>query len=326
MRALTVDGGRLVVAERPVPAPVADQVLVRVHGAGLNRADLLQVAGVYPPPPGAPPDVPGLEFAGVVEAAGPGVHALHPGDRVFGIVGGGGQAEYVLTVEGHCARVPDGVDLVDAGGVPEAFVTAHDALFTQACLHPGETVLVHAVGSGVGLAVVQLASCIGATVIGTSRTPEKLAQAEAYGLAHGVAVGRELDVGAVAEEIRALVGGVDVVIDLVGGDRLGVDVAVAATRGRIVIVGLLAGARSTLDMGQLLAKRLTVRGTVLRSRPSHEKAAATHSFAGLVVPLLAAGSVRPVVARRFRLEEAEAAYALLGSDTVFGKLVLDLAP
>jgi putative PIG3 family NAD(P)H quinone oxidoreductase len=324
VRALVIKDGALSIEDRPLPTPVADQVLVRVHGAGLNRADLLQRRGLYPPPPGSPPDIPGLEFSGVVEAAGEGVVHLRTGDRVLGLLGGGGQAEYVLTVESHCIRVPERLDLVEAGGVPEAFVTAHDAMLTQAGLHPGERVLIHAVASGVGTAALQLAACMGATVVGTSRNKEKLARAMELGLHHAVLAGPDLDSAALAQAVVDAAGPVQVVIDLVGGSYLEVDVAAIGPHGRIMIVGVIAGPRATLDMLTLMNKRAWVRGTVLRSRPGHEKAAAMHAFAGQVVPLLAAGSVRPVVEEVVPLAEAERAYDLLADDTTFGKVILDL--
>ncbi len=324
MRALVLsEGGRLSVEDRPVPEAVADQVVVRVHSAGINRADLLQRAGRYPPPPGAPADIPGLEFAGVVEATGPAVFGLQPGDAVMGIVAGGAHAEYLVTPESHCARVPDSLDLVTAGGIPEAFITAHDAM-CQADLHPGARVLVHAVASGVGTAALQLACAMGATVVGTSRTKDKLERATELGLHQAVAVERDFDPSDLARRIVDGGGPADVVIDLVGGPYLAVDVAAAAPKGRIVIVGIIAGARAELDMATLMGKRLTVRGTVLRSRPAHEKAAATHAFAGQVIPLLAACTVAPVVEEVVPLAEAERAYDLLAADTTFGKVILDL--
>ncbi|MGH9036986.1 MAG: zinc-binding dehydrogenase, partial [Acidimicrobiia bacterium] len=278
MRALVLsEGGRLSVEDRPVPEAVADQVLVRVHSAGLNRADLLQRAGRYPPPPGAPPDIPGLEFAGVVEAAGPAALGLQAGDAVMGIVAGGAQAEYLVTPESQCARVPDRLDLMVAGGVPEAFITAHDAMCTQADLHPGARVLIHAVASGVGTAALQLACAIGATVTGTSRTKDKLDRAVDLGLHHAVVAERDFDPADLARRITNAGGPADVVVDLVGGPYLAVDIAAAAPRARIVIVGIIAGGRAELDMATLMGRRLTVRGTVLRSRPAHEKAAATHA-------------------------------------------------
>ena len=302
MRALVIkEGGRLVVEDRPVPEPGDHDVVVRVAGAGINRADLLQRAGRYPAPPGAPPDIPGLEFAGVVEAAGPAVADLRPGDRVMGIVAGGGQAEYLVTAATHCARVPDALDLVEAGGIPEAFVTAHDAMIVQGGLMAGQTVLIHAVASGVGTAALQLAECLGATVAGTSRTQDKLDRCTKLGLDHPVLAPSQFEPAALAAEITA-----------------------AAPRGRIVIVGLIAGGRAELDMGTLLAKRLVVRGTVLRSRPSPEKAEATHLFEGQVVPLLARGTIKPVIDAVVPLADAEQAYDLVAADGTFGKVVLDL--
>ena len=325
MRALVIkEAGRLVVEDRPVPEPGDHDVLVRVAGAGINRADLLQRAGRYPAPPGAPADIPGLEFAGVVEAVGPGVASPCPGDRVMGIVAGGGQAEYLVTAASHCARVPDSLDLVEAGGIPEAFITAHDAMIVQGGLMGGQRVLVHAVASGVGTAALQLAECFGATVAGTSRSQDKLDRATKLGLAHPVLAPSGFDPAALAAEITAAAGPIDVTIDLLGGPYLGVDVAAAAPKGRIVIVGLIAGGRAELDMGALLAKRLSVRGTVLRSRPSAEKAEATHLFEGQVVPLLGRGTLRPVIDAVVPLGEAERAYELVAADRTFGKVVLDL--
>lgn len=326
MRALVIsDGGRLSVEERPVPAPGAGQVLVRVEAAGLNRADLLQRAGRYPAPPGAPADIPGLEFAGTVAGTGMDVTGLAVGDRVMGIVAGGAQAEYLVTEAAHCAPVPTGLDPLAAGGVPEAFITAHDAMVVQGGMRPGELVLVHAVASGVGTAALQLAKALGATVAGTSRSPEKLERAAELGLDHPVAAPADFVPSQLAAAVTAAAGGpVHVAVDLVGGPYLAVDVAAAALRGRIVVVGLLAGGRADLDLGTLLAKRLTVIGTVLRSRPSAEKAQATRLFTDQVLPLLDSGTLRPVVDAVVALEEAEKAYELVAADGTFGKVVLDL--
>lgn len=325
MRALVIqEGGRLVVEDRPVPEPGDDQVLVRVHGAGINRADLLQRAGRYPAPPGAPPDIPGLEFAGVVEAVGSGVAAPCTGDRVMGIVAGGGQAEYLVTAASHCARVPQKLDLVEAGGIPEAFITAHDAMIVQGELMSGQRVLVHAVGSGVGTAALQLAQCLGASVAGTSRSKDKLERAAELGLNHPILAPSGFDPAALAREITDAAGPIDVTVDLLGGPYLGVDVAAAAPKGRIVMVGLIAGRSAELDMGALLTKRLLVRGTVLRSRGLAEKAEATHLFEGQVVPLIGRGAIRPVLDEVVPLGEAERGYDLVEGDRTFGKVVLDL--
>jgi putative PIG3 family NAD(P)H quinone oxidoreductase len=325
MRAVTItDDHVLRVEERPDPEPAPGEVLVRVHGAGINRADLVQVAGFYPAPPGSPADIPGLEFGGEVAAVGVGVDAWVVGDPVFGIAGGGAQAELLAVPASHCTRVPANLDLVEAGGVAEVFMTAHDAMVTQAGAQAGETVLVHAVGSGVGTAGVQLAKALGATAVGTARTAEKLEQCRALGLDHGVLAPRELDPHALAEEILTAAGPVDVVLELVGGDYLVTDVKVAARRARIVIIGTLAGGRTELDIGSVMVKRLRIFGTVLRSRDRDEKTLATEAFARDVVPLLASGTINAVVAATFPLADAADAYDLVRSDTTFGKVILDL--
>ena len=314
----------LLVEERPDPVPGDGEVLVRVHGAGLNRADLVQRAGFYSAPAGSPPDIPGLEFAGEVVAHGPGVSDPPLGARVFGIAGGGGQAELLAVPAAQCAPVPDRLDLVTAGGVPEVFVTAHDALVTQAAMQPREVVLVHAAGSGVGTAAIQLARTAGCTVVGTARTAEKLDRAGALGLDHAVLAPRELDPDVLATAITDAAGTVDVVLELVGGDYLITDLAVTGLRGRIVLVGMMAGSRTQLDLGALLMRRIRVYGTTLRGRSVDEKAAATGAFARDVVPLLADGTVVPVIARTLPLGDVAAAYDLLASDAVFGGIVLDL--
>jgi NADPH:quinone reductase-like Zn-dependent oxidoreductase len=227
---------------------------------------------------------------------------------VFGIVAGGAQADLVLTTEDQCARVPPGLDLIEAGGVPEVYITAHDAMVTLASLKAGERVLVHAVGSGVGTAVVQIAVALGCEVVGTRD----------LGMMKGILVGAKPD----PEAIAAAAGPCQVVIDLVGGDYLEADMKVVDTKGRIVVVGVMAGTVAQLNMMTMLLKRATVIGTVLRSRPRHEKAAATAAFAVQMVPLLSRGVLRPVTERVFPLKEAQAAYDLVASDTTFGKVVL----
>ncbi|MEX2100154.1 MAG: NAD(P)H-quinone oxidoreductase [Acidimicrobiia bacterium] len=326
MRALTIADGELVVAERPDPEPAPGQVLVRVQGAGLNRADLAQVAGFYPAPPGWPADIPGMEFAGEVIAVGDGVEEPTVGTRVFGLAGGGAQAEMLAVPAPHCARVPDNLDLVAAGGVPEVFITAHDAMVTQADLGSGQTVLVHAAGSGVGTAAVQLAHAMGCTVVGTSRTPDKLEQCRGIGLDHPILAPRELDPLALADEITAAAGPIDVTIDLVGGPYVQTDVRAAAVRGRIVLVASQAGGRAELDIGSTMFKRLRIHGTVLRARSIKEKTAVTEAFTRDVLPLLASGAVAPVVARTFPLDAAREAYDLLAANAVFGKIILTMGP
>ncbi len=243
---------------------------------------------------------------------------------MFGIAGGGAQAELLAVPATQCAPVPERLGLVEAGGVPEAFITAHDAMVTQAALHPGETLLVHAVGSGVGTAALQLGRASGCTVVGTARTPEKLERCRELGLDHAVLAPRELDPTALAADITAAAGPVDVTLELVGGNYLVTDLAVAGPRGRVVLIGLMAGSRTQLDLGALMYKRMRVFGTMLRGRSVEEKADATEAFTRDVVPRLARGEVHPVVARTVPLDGAREAYDLLAADAVFGTIVLDL--
>jgi putative PIG3 family NAD(P)H quinone oxidoreductase len=328
VRAITIVGGRLEVSDRPVPEAAPEGVVVRVHGAGLNRADLLQRAGRYPAPPGVPADIPGMEFAGIVEAVGANVDTPAVGDRVCGITAGGAQADYVAIPAVHCAAVPEHLDLVTMGGVPEVFITVHDALVTQAGLTAGEWLLVHAVGSGVGTAALQLAGTLQARVVGTARSADKLERSRALGLDAGIVPTRTadgaLDVDALAWKIaEATDGGPNVVLDTVGGDYVAADVNAAAAKARIVLIGTIAGGRATLPLMSILGKRLSVIGTVLRGRDVEEKAAATDAFVRDVMPLIADNRIEPVVETTMPLADAEAAYALLESDTTFGKVILD---
>jgi putative PIG3 family NAD(P)H quinone oxidoreductase len=328
MRALAIRDGSLAVVEREIPTPGPDQALVRVHGAGLNRADLVQRAGHYPAPPGVPADVPGLEFSGVVEALGADARGIVVGEPVFGITGGGAQAEYLTVPAAHCAPVPAGLDLVEMGGVPEAFITAHDAMVTQARVAVAEWVLVHAVGSGVGTAALQLAKAFGARVYGTARTPDKINRCRELGLDDGsvppTTETGALDVDALAWSIlEATDGGVDVVLDLVGGAYVAADIAAAKLKGRIVCIGLVAGASAQLAVGALMSKRLQLMGTMLRARDLREKADATDAFVRDVVPLLAERRIAPVIETILPLEHAVEAYDLLASDATFGKVILD---
>ena len=304
------------------PEPLAGEVLVRVRASALNRADLLQRQGRYPAPPGAPANIPGLEIAGEVIAHGPGASRWASGDRVFGIIGGGGNAELAAIDERHLARIPDGMPFDAAAAVPEAFITAHDALITQAALRAGESVLVHAAGSGVGLAAIQLAHAFGARCFGTARTADKIERARSFGLTDGAVI--DADVTAVVEHAQRWTGGhgVDVTVDLVGGPYLAAGVEAAAPRGRIILVGLLAGRTASLNLGAILSKRLTVRGTVLRSRSADEKAAVTAAFERDVLPLLERGTLRPVIDRVLPLSRIRDAHAVLERNETFGKVVL----
>lgn len=316
-----VEGLEVREVARPLK-PVADRVLVRVRAAALNRADLLQRRGHYPAPEGAPADIPGLEFAGEVEEAGPEARYVQKGERVFGITGGGAQAEYILVPEAMLARVPRNLDWAEAASIPEAFITAHDALFTQARLLMGERVLVHAAGSGVGLAAIQLAHAAGATVYGTSRTPDKLERAREYGLDEAAAVGEDPLAASAAVREWSDGAGVNVVLDLVGAKYLTANLDALALKGLLLLVGTMAGANAPLDFGIIMRKRLKIIGTVLRSRSTVEKGAATRRFERQVVPLLGRGLVRPVIDKIYNLEEVRAAHERLESNASFGKVVL----
>jgi NADPH2:quinone reductase len=321
---ITRPGGPEVLEIRdvPKPAPRDHDVLVCVHASALNRADVLQRMGRYPAPAGAPADIPGLEVAGVVEALGASVTRWSVGDRVFGIVGGGGNAEYTTVPELELARIPPEMSFEDAAAVPEAFITSHDALMTQAAMRPGETVLVHAVGSGVGLAAVQLVHAFGGRCYGTARTAEKIERSKVFGLTDGVVINDDPTVFIESSKRWTDGRGPNVILDLVGGSYLAADVESAAPLGRIVLIGLLAGRSATLNLGTILSRRLTLRGTVLRSRPAPDKAAATDAFARDVLPLLERGEVGPVVDRVMPLEQIREAHALLESNETFGKVVL----
>lgn len=318
--AITRPGGPevLSVVERPLPEPARGEVRVRVRATALNRADLLQRMGAYPAPADAPADIPGLEIAGEVDAVGTGVDRLAFGDRVFGLVGGGGYAEAITTHERALARIPDGLSFEHAAAIPEAFITAHDAIVGQAGLAGGESLLVHAAGSGVGTAAIQLGRALGAFTIGTARTADKLERARALGLDAGI-----VPDPAFADAVKRVdPAGAAVTLELVGGKYVDEDLRAARSRGRIVLVGLLAGARQELDLGLVLRKRLCIFGTVLRSRPLEEKLAVMRIFEDTVVPLVARGKLVAVIDQVFDLDQAAAAHARMASNVGFGKIVL----
>ena len=323
---ITKPGGPEVLQVRDVPQPKVgpDDVLVRVQATALNRADLLQRQGHYPAPPGWPQDIPGLEFAGVVAGLGERAARWQIGARVFGLVGGGAHAEFVAIHERAIAEIPQRLSWSEAAAVPEAFITAHDALFTQAKLRPGERVLIHAVGSGVGLAAVQLARAIGAEPYGITRTPEKLLRAGEFALAAGAVVndpGAELP--AYAEQWTHG-RGFDVVLDLAGGLYTRAALDVLGPKGRLMLVGTVAGGRSELPLGVVMRKRLSIRGTVMRARPLEERIDAIQLFAKEVVPMLESGALQATIDSEFALDDIRAAHERLESNETFGKVVLTL--
>jgi NADPH:quinone reductase len=309
-------------AEVEAPSPSRGEVLVRVRAAAMNRADLLQRRGLYPPPPGYREDLPGLELAGEVAVLGAGVSGWKVGDRVMAIAAGEAQAELAVVHERMLLRVPDGLTLEAAGAIPEAGLTAHDALFTIGGLRPGAAVLIHAVGSGVATAALQIARAAGATTIGTSRTPDKLAKAKALGLDHGILVGKEEP--RFADEVRRAGGGrgAALILDFVGAPYAAENLASLAPGGRIVVIGTMAGPKATVDLGLLMRARGAIVGTVLRPRPLEEKIAATQAFARDVLPLVASGRVKPVVDEVLPAERAREAHERMERNESFGKIVL----
>ncbi|MFT3928249.1 MAG: NAD(P)H-quinone oxidoreductase [Myxococcales bacterium] len=319
---ITQAGGPEVLSlgEIQVRDPGAQEVLVQIAASGLNRADALQRKGVYPAPAGTVPDVPGLEFSGKVAKIGADVRGFKLGDEVMGICAGGAMATHLVMHERELVRVPRGVSLVDAAAIPEVFMTAYDAMFLQAGLVMGERVLIHAVASGVGTAALQLALAVGALPIGTSRSQEKLERVKELGLEHGIVPNEQ----GFAEQLKGATQGAlaDVILDTVGAKYLAENVKAAANGGRIVTIGLLGGVKAELPLGLVVAKRVSLRGSVLRSRPLEEKAALAQAFARSVVPLFERGLLKPVIAEVMPMTEIREAHRRLEADEVIGKLVL----
>jgi putative PIG3 family NAD(P)H quinone oxidoreductase len=328
VRIISGDPPRLDVTTAPTPTPGPRQALVRIAASGLNRADLLQLAGHYQVPADAPPDIPGLEFAGTIEEVGPHCSRVVRGKRVFGLCGGGAHAQFIVSPEELLMAVPSRLSDVEAAAIPETFITAHDALVTQANMEAGERVLIHAIGSGVGVAALQLASAWDCETFGTARSQSKIDAAmrlstdPAFRLGHLFACAPDV----FDKEILRLTGGegVDIILDPVGGAYFDRNLNAIALRGRLVIIATLGGATATLPLPVLMNKRLRLIGTMLRTRTLLEKAAATRAFERDVMPKLVAGDVRPVVDRTFPLEEVVDAYAYLAENRNFGKVVLTM--
>jgi len=306
--------------ENPVPGP--GQIRVEVHGTALNRADLLQRRGAYPAPPGAPPDIPGLEFSGVVEAVGAGGDESAVGSWVMGLVGGGGYAEMLVTQADHVVPMPLGLQFVECAAVPEAFCTAYDAMVLQGGLRPGQTVLIHAAGSGVGTAAIQIARAFGAAKIFGTASAAKLVALEERGLSLDVPIDyrRKSFRDVIRRETDGK--GVDLILDLVGATYWTDNIASLCTQGRIVLVGLVGGTMAQLNLGVLLRRRLQVIGTVMRSRTAEEKSELADSTREHLLPRFESGDLFPVVDRVFDLHEAAAAHTYMEENRNAGKVVL----
>lgn len=312
----------LKVEQVEAPQPERGEVRVRVMATSVNRADVVQRLGNYPAPPDCPQNIPGLEFAGIVDAIGDGAGDWKTGDRVFGLCGGGAYAEYVVVHGRTLAPIPANLSFTEAAAIPEVFMTAYDALVSQMRLVSGDNVLISAVGSGVGTAAVQIVKALGARSIGTSRTKDKLEQAKKLGLDDGILV----QDGKFAEEVLKVTGGkgIDLVLELTGGAYVEEDIACLAPQGRLIVVGLVAGAKASVNLGKVLSNRLEIKGTTMRRRPLEEKIQANNIFVKQVLPLFEKGLLKPIVAKIFKLEEAAEAHHFMQADKNFGKVVLSL--
>jgi NADPH:quinone reductase len=310
MRAATIRDGSVVVDEHADPEPARGEILVRVHAAGLNGADMLQRKGAYPAPPGSPQDIPGLELAGEVVARGPDAERFSEGDRVMAVVGGGGQAELAVVHERAAMPVPEAMDWPAAGGFPEVFTTAHDAIFTQAGLQAGERLLVHGSAGGVGTAAVQIARAAGARVTATVRNAELRPEVERLGAT-------VIDPEGFEEH-----GPFDVVLELVGGPNMAGNLKALAVGGRIAVIGVGAGPKAELNLVALMGKRARIHGSTLRARPLEQKADAARRVERGVLPLVESGAVKVPVAETFPLDQVEAAYDRFAAGSKLGKVVL----
>ncbi|HKG39625.1 MAG TPA: NAD(P)H-quinone oxidoreductase [Conexibacter sp.] len=310
MRAVTIRDREILVEHHPDPQPGKDEVLVRVRAAGLNGADMMQKRGLYPAPPGWPQDIPGLELAGEVVENGPGASRFNAGDRVMAIVGGGGQAELSAIHERMLMPVPSTLDWPQAGGFPEVFATAHDALFTQANLQAGERLLVHGGAGGVGTAAIQLGATLGARVTATVRNPDNREQVAALGA------------NVIEPDGFEQHDPFDVILELVGAPNLGANVDALATSGRIVVIGIAAGAKGELNLAKLMYKRGRVMASTMRARPLEEKALMTRGLERHVLPLVERDAIHVPVAETFALDDAPAAYERFAAGGKLGKLVL----
>ncbi|MFI4990807.1 MAG: zinc-binding dehydrogenase [Solirubrobacterales bacterium] len=312
MRAATIREQEIVIEQHSDPEPGSEEVLVRVRAAGLNGADMMQRRGLYPAPPGSPQDIPGMELAGEVAALGPGAERFAVGDRVMAIVGGGAQAELCTVHERVAMPVPDGVDWAAAGGLPEVFATAHDAVFTQGELRPGERLLVHGGAGGVGTAAIQLARAAAAGVTATVRNEQLRAQVV------------ELGAEAIAPEGFAEHGPFDVILELVGAPNMPENMNALATGGRIAVIGVSAGAKAEVNLLALMGKRARVHGSTLRARPLEQKAQVARLVEHEVLPLFQSGALKVPVAETFPLQDAAAAYERFAAGGKLGKIVLTI--
>lgn len=309
----------LKLVERPMPVPQAGEVLIKVSAAGVNRPDVLQRKGAYPPPPGAS-DIPGLEVAGEIIGGDAAAGGFAIGDKVCALVTGGGYAEYCVAPAVQCLPIPEGLSEIEAAGLPETYFTVWSNVFDRGRLLPGETLLVHGGASGIGTTAVQLATAMGSTVYATAGSDERVQAVQELGAALGINY-RTQDY---VEEVKKATAdkGVDVVLDMVAGEYINRNIKCLADDGRIVIIAVLGGAKATIDCGQILRRRLTITGSALRPRPIEFKADIARSLKEHVWPLLASGRIKPIIHATFPLEKASEAHAMMDAGEQIGKIVL----
>jgi NADPH2:quinone reductase len=311
----------LVPQERPVQAPGEHEMLVKVAAAGVNRPDVMQRKGLYPPPPGAT-DIPGLEIAGEVVALGPKVGRWQPGDKVMGLVVGGGYAQFCPVHESHALPVPQSLSLIEAAAIPETVFTVWHNVFERGGLKAGETLLVHGGSSGIGTVAIQLAKAIGARVVTTAGTPEKCQACRDLGA--DVAINYKTEDFVAATKAATQGRGADVILDMVGGDYIERNYEAAAVEGRVVQIAFAGSPKATVDFRRIMLKRLTHTGSTLRARAIEDKAAIARAVEQHVLPLIAAGRMKPVIDSTFALEQAALAHARMESSAHIGKIVLTL--
>lgn len=304
------------------PIPQDEDVLVRVKATAVNRADCIQRMGRYPAPPGVPANIPGLEFSGVIESVGRSARGVDIGEKVYGLVGGGSYAELITVHHRAISRIPEGLSFTQAAAIPEAYITAYDAIVEQGGLGSGDWLLIHAATSGVGTAAIQIAHGLGARSIGTTRSDDKVAGLQELGLQH-IIVAPTIKF---AERVKQITGGsgADVVLELVGGDYVSEDLECIAGKGRIILVGLLAGAKTELNLATLLRSRALIRGTTMRARPLEEKIEAARLLSHRMGPLFESGTLKPIIDKTFPLSQASSAHEYMESNESFGKLVLTI--
>jgi NADPH:quinone reductase len=318
---ITEPGGPEVLqpVSRAVPSPAAGEVLIKVLGAGINRPDVFQRKGAYPPPPGAP-DIPGLEVSGTIAALGAGVTSWQEGDAVCALVAGGGYAEYCVAPVEQVLPIPSGMGVADAAALPETFFTVWTNVFDRAALQPGESLLIHGGSSGIGTTAIQLAKKLGSTVYATAGSPEKCALCENLGATRAINY-RDEDF---EEAIKAATnkGGVDVILDMVGGDYVAKNIRLLAPEGRLVFIAFLKGSKAEVDFNRVLRHRLKIMGSTLRPQSVAAKGKIAEHLRQTVWPLLDSGAVQPIIDSRFPLSDAAGAHALMESSTHMGKILL----